>query len=233
MVKRIKNFSIAGLIPAGGLGKRLGLGPKAFLEINKKSLLKIVVSNLSGVVDRILVGVPSDYIERAREEIGYISEVYKGGRSRQETIKLLFERTEEEIILIHDVVRPFASRELFKKVIEGAKKYGACGTFISSHLPVFLFEDDFVISSISSKKVLHPQSPQAFRREILEKAFKFAEENEIEEQTIYELISRMGIKIYIVEGDETNIKITIPLDFEVAKKIIPKFIKNKGRRNGD
>lgn len=222
MVKEIKNFSVAGLIPAGGVGERLGLGPKAFLEINGKSLLKIVVSNLSGIVDRILIGVPPDCIKRAKNEIGDNPEVYPGGKSRQETIKLLFERTKEEIILIHDVVRPFARRELIQKVIEGAIRFGACGTFIASHLPVFLYEDDFVISSLPSEKILHPQSPQAFKREILEKAFRLADEDKIEEQTIYELLTRMGIKIYIVEGDETNIKITTPLDWEIAKKVISK-----------
>ncbi len=232
MVENIKKISIAGLVPAAGTGERLGLGPKAFIKIGGKSLLKIVISNISEFVDRTLVGVPSDFVERAKREVGGKAEIYPGGKSRQETIKILFQKTQEDIILIHDVVRPFASRELIKKVIEGAIQFGSCGVFISSHLPAFLFERNFVISSFSSRDILHPQSPQAFRREILEKVFQFADKNGIEEQTIYELILKMGIKIHVVKGEETNIKITTPIDFEIAKKVVFPII-SKRRKNGN
>jgi len=233
MVENIKEFSIAGLIPAGGVGERLGLGPKAFLKIGGKSLLKIVVSNISKFVDRVLVGVPSDFVEKAKKEAEEKAEIYPGGKSRQETIKILFQKTKEDIILVHDVVRPFASEELIKKVIEGAKKFGVCGVFIPSHLPVFLFQDNFVISSLPSKGILHPQSPQAFRREILERAFRFADENFLVEQTLYELILKIGGKIYWIRGEDTNIKITTPFDFEIAKKVFSPIFKNKRRRNGN
>ncbi|MCX8012269.1 MAG: 2-C-methyl-D-erythritol 4-phosphate cytidylyltransferase, partial [Desulfobacterota bacterium] len=202
-----------------GKGERLGQGPKGFLTINGKTLLKQVVDKLSKVVDRILVGVPSDFLKNAQDEVGGMAEVYPGGKSRQETIRLLFERTKEEIVVIWDVARPFASLELLKKIIEGAYKFSACGSFIRSHLPAFFFEDYFVISSAPAKKILLPQSPQAFRREVIEKAYLFAEEEGIEEQTTYELLLRSRNKIYIVEGEETNIKITTPFDWEIARLI--------------
>jgi len=228
MVEKVKRDLIAGLVPAGGRGERLGKGPKGFLKLNGKTLLKQVVNNLAGVVDRILVGVPSDHLKEAKEEVGNMAEVYPGGKSRQETIKLLLERSEEQIIVIHDVARPFASQKLLHKIIAGATNFAACGSFIHSHLPVFFFEKDSVISSIPAKKILIPQSPQAFRREILEKAYRLAREQGSEEQTTYELVLKLGIKIYIVEGEETNIKLTTPFDWEIAKKVIaPTFRRNK------
>lgn len=233
MVKESVRPSVVGIVPAGGRGERVGLGPKAFLKPNGKSLLQRVISTLSGTVDRILVGVPSDYLKKAEEDVGKIAEVYPGGRSRQETIKLLFQRTKEEIIVIHDVARPFASRQLLRKVIEGAYRFDACGIFIHSHLPVFLFEGDFITSSIPAKQILLPQSPQAFRRKILEKAFEFADEHGIEEQTLYELLLKIGINTYVVKGEETNIKITTRLDWEIAKRVIVPSIDYENKEDGD
>ncbi len=232
MVGEYNSSSIAGLVVAGGMGTRLGLGPKAFLKLDKETLLKRVVSNLSGFVDRILVGVPSGYLKKAEKQLGVVAEVYPGGKSRQETIKLLFQRTKEEIIVIYDLTRPFASKELLRKVIETAHDFEACGAFINSSLPVFLSEKDFAISSIPKDKILIPQSPQAFRREILERAFEFADINNIEEQTLYELVLKIGVKVYAVMGEETNIKITTPLDWEIAKKVILPIVKRERRKNG-
>ncbi len=207
MVGEYKRFSIAGLVVAGGMGTRLGLGPKAFLKLDKDNLLQRGVSNLSGFVDRILVGVPSGCLKKAEKQLGDVAEVYPGGKSRQETIKLLFKRTKEEIIVIYDIVRPFTSKELLRKVIESALRFEACGTFMNSSLPVFLSEKDFAISSIPRNKILIPQSPQAFRREILERAFEFADKNNIEEQTLYELVLKIGVKVYIVMGEKQILRL--------------------------
>lgn len=209
-----------GLIPAAGLGTRLGLGPKAFLKLGESSLIHRVVNTLTGCVDRILIGVPHDYLDRSRSELAGLAEVYPGGASRQATIFSLFQKCTEQIILIHDVNRPFASRELILKVIDGAKRHGAAAPFIPTFIPVACCQGGYVIASIPTSEAMLPQAPQAFHHDIVERAHQYAVENGIEDQTTLELVLRMGIKVRVVPGEESNIKITTPLDWEIANKVI-------------
>ena len=209
-----------GLVPAAGLGTRLGLGAKAFLNLGGSNLVYKVVNTLTSCVGRILVGVPHDYVDKARSELADLAEVYPGGASRQDTIFSLFQKCTEQIIVIHDVVRPFASRELVFKVIDGARRHGAAAPFVPTLIPVARYQNGFVIASIPASEAMLPQAPQAFHREILERAYQDALKNGIEEQTTLELVLRLGIKVLAVLGEELNIKITSPLDWEIANKVI-------------
>ncbi len=208
------------LVPAAGLGTRLGLGPKAFLNFADRSLIYRVVNTLIACVDRILVGVPLSNLEKARSELAGLAEVYPGGASRQATIFSLFQKCNENIILIHDVTRPFATKDLVFKVIDGAKNHGAAAPFITPLIPVVSHRGGFITTVISASEAALPQAPQAYRREILEQAYENALNNEVEDQTTLELVLRLGIKVMMIPGEELNIKITTPLDWEIAKKII-------------
>lgn len=210
----------AALIPAAGFGTRLALGPKAFLSIAGTSLLRRLADTLSGRVDRILVGVPKNCVHKAGTELSGLAEVYPGGKSRQSTIFSLLQQCDEQIILICDVSRPFASADLFSKVIDAAKRHSAAAAFSPATIPVALYRDGFVTASIPAARVMLPQSPQAFSREILEKAYQNALLHGIEAQSTHELVLRLGMNVSIVPGEELNIKITTPLDWEIANKVI-------------
>ncbi len=210
----------AGLVLAAGFGARLGLGPKAFLNLGGSSLVYRVVNTLTGCVGRILVGVPHDYLDKARSELAGLAEVYPGEASRQATVFSLFRKCTEPIILIHDVARPFASRELVFKVIDGARKHGAAVAFIPTPIPLARHRDGLVTASIARSEVMLPQAPQAFYREILEQAYQKALKNGVEDQSTWELVLRLGMKVLAVPGEELNIKITTPLDWEIANKVI-------------
>lgn len=214
------NNDVAGLVPAAGLGTRLGLGPKAFLSIGGTTLVNRVVNTLTACVGRVLVGVPHSYLDKAIFELGGVAEVYSGGASRQSTIYSLLQKCTERIILIHDVNRPFASSALVLKVIYGARRHGVAAAFVPVSIPLARYKDGFVISSIPSHEAMVPQAPQAFHRDILERAYQNAFKNGIEDQTTLELVLRLGVKVFVVEGEETNIKITSPLDWEIANKVI-------------
>lgn len=219
MPEKWKNDIVA-LVPAAGKGIRLDLGPKAFLQIEGRSLILRVVNVLTSCVDRILVGVPNGYLKRSRQDLSGIAEVYPGGKSRQETILFLFKRCTEQIILIHDVIRPFASRNLILKVIDTAIKFGAAVACIPSQIPVSWYNEGFITESIPRSQIRLTQSPQAFHRDILDKAYRNALETGIEDQTTWELVVRLGIPVKAVEGEEQNIKITTPFDWEIANKVI-------------
>jgi 2-C-methyl-D-erythritol 4-phosphate cytidylyltransferase len=198
----------------------LGLGPKAFLDLGNENLLCRAVSALAGSVGRILVGVPADYVDAVRSAFRDAAEVYPGGRSRQETVFKLLQRCSEPIVVIHEVTRPFASKGLVRRVIEAAREYGAAASFIPLRIPVAIHQGDFVVESIKSCRAMLSQTPQAFHRQVLERAYQHAMENYIEDQSTWELVLRLKIKVRVVVGEESNIKITLPQDWEIAKRVI-------------
>ena len=215
-----------GLVPAAGWGTRLGMGPKAFLNLAGSSLISRVVNMLITCVDRVIVGVPHNYLEHARSELAGLAEVHPGGKSRQATIFSLFEKCTEQIIVIWDISRPFAGRDLVLKVIDGAKKHRAAAAFTPTSVPVAYHRDGFVTASILTSEVLLPQAPQAFHHEIVERACQNAVENGIEDHNTLELVLRLGIKVLVIPGDERNIKMTTPFDWEIANRVIIPSIHN-------
>jgi 2-C-methyl-D-erythritol 4-phosphate cytidylyltransferase len=221
------NSDVAALVPAAGAGERLGRGPKGFLSIGGISLVERVVNTITGCAGRVLVGVPPGYLDKALAELGDAAEVYSGGTSRQATIYSLLQKCTEPIILINDSSRPFASQALMLKVIDEARRHGAAITFTPTAVPFSYHRDGFLTSCVPGRETLLPQSPQAFRRDLLERAYQNALENDIEDQTTLELVMRLGAKVFAVEGEETNIKITSPLDWEIANKVIAPMLKRE------
>ena len=221
------NNDVAALVPAAGAGERLGLGPKAFLGIGGVSLVKRVVTTLTGCAGRVLVGVPPDYLDKAAGELGDAAEVYPGGDSRQATIYSLLRKCTEPIVLINDSNRPFASRALILKVIDKARRHDAAIAFTPAVVPFASQQEGLLNSPVPSRQAIVPQSPQAFRRDILERGYQNALEKGIEDQTTWELVLRLGVKVYAVEGEETNIKITSSLDWEIANKVIAPMVKKR------
>lgn len=215
------------VVPAAGLGTRLGLGPKAFLSLDGVSLLDRVADVLGGVFRRVIVALPADNEPAAHPRGGV--EVIRGGGSRHETIARLLAHTEERYLLIHDVARPFASRALVERVLAASRRYGAACAFTEAVVPAAIREGASVVSSIPRKDYLLPQSPQAYHRDVLTEAFDRAREDGIEYQATWDMISASGQRIHLVHGEETNIKLTTPLDWAIARYAVLPILENRNR----
>lgn len=208
------------IVPAAGRGERLGLGPKAFLELDGRTLLARVVDTLHGCVDRIIVAVPTEQVADAHRQTGGRAEVIAGSDTRQATVARLFHVTTEELVLIHDVTRPFASTGLIRHVIAAADEHGAAAAMIHPPIPVGVVDDGLIADSHDRTAVMLPQSPQAFRRPVLAAALAHAAANNVERQTTWQLVTAMGKVIAAVPGEERNIKITTALDWDIARHVI-------------
>lgn len=208
------------LIPAGGQGERLGLGAKAFLELDGRTLLEIVTQKLQSSVSRVVVGVPAGDVDRARDLLPASVEILSGGSTRQATVERLVHATTEPMILIHDVTRPFASGALIVRVLAAAAEHGAAASMVHPQIPVGRVTQGCVVQSLDRSDVMLPQSPQAFRREVLERALQSGRRQGRERQTTWQLVEMDGKRIAVVEGEETNIKITTAMDWDVARLVI-------------
>lgn len=208
------------IIPAAGLGRRLGRGPKGLLEICGRKLLDQLLDTLSPLVDEVIIGIPSGYQEEFNHFASEKVKLFPGGKTRQETIELLLRQTTRDIILIQDAARPFVRAVSIIQVVEAATQYGAAGLFLDPSVPVAKIKDGFAIESFSRDAVGIFQAPQAFRKEVLLDAIGKTQGKTF--QSTVEMVLAAGYRVKSIEGDPCNIKITNEFDFGVAEKIIMK-----------
>ena len=209
---------ISALIPAAGLGTRLGLGPKGLLQIGQRSLLEIVIQTVRPLVDEILVAIPGGYEAAFAASIGNRALVVTGGKTRQDSIENLIDASAGEFILIQDAARPFASRKLCSAVLDAAIQHGAAGAFLDPGVPVGRIEDGQVASYQSRYEAGIFQAPQAFAREVLLAARRRTSGCQF--QSTAQMVIDSGYTLQALAGEPENIKITSLLDWEIAQRVI-------------
>ena len=123
--------------------------------------------------------------------------------------------------MIHDGARPFIEATLIKKVLKAAKKYGAaiCATPLKQTLKL-AGKGLFITETPKRTLLWEAQTPQAFRRNLIEEAYAQAKERNATDDS--SLVERLGHKVKIVMGSHRNIKITTPEDLELAKILMGK-----------
>jgi 2-C-methyl-D-erythritol 4-phosphate cytidylyltransferase len=183
---------IAAILPAAGLGTRMGADtPKQFLELEGTPLVLHSVRRIAScpLVTDIIVATRADVVdslqERIRDERFMQSvRVLRGGDSRQDSVALALQEVpiDTEIVLVHDAVRPFVTREQIARVIEEARRCQAAILGIPAMDTVkevkraSLPEDvALIIGTIPRERVVLAQTPQAFATKLIKEAFARAQ----------------------------------------------------------
>ena len=225
---------IAAILPAAGLGTRMGADtPKQFLELDGAPITILTLRRIASceMVTDIIVATRADNVagleERiARERFRQNVRVVRGGDSRQESVAQALEQvpSDTEIVLVHDAVRPFVTREQVARVIEEARKTRAAILGIPAMDTVkevkraSLPEDVALITgTIPRERVVLAQTPQAFSAKLLKEAFARAQADGVTASDEAGLVERLGCEVHVVLGSERNIKITKPADMELAR----------------
>jgi 2-C-methyl-D-erythritol 4-phosphate cytidylyltransferase len=206
------------LIPAAGDGIRLGLGPKAFLEIAGKTMLARVMANAAAISGDVVVGVPAGDAEAVAAAYPDAA-IVAGGGTRQETIEKLLERARHTWVMIHDVARPLCSPALIEAVAEKSIETGAAAAFCPVDVPVAIVEGGRIKAHYGAREARLFQSPLAFRADLLRQAYRDAHAAGRLAQSTVELVVASGYDVRVVEGERTNIKITTDLDLALAQVI--------------
>jgi 2-C-methyl-D-erythritol 4-phosphate cytidylyltransferase len=225
---------IAAILPAAGLGTRMGADtPKQFLELDGVPILILSLRRIAScdLVTEIIVATRGDGVARIEERIREEKfrqkvRVVKGGDSRQESVARALEEVsnDTEIVLVHDAVRPFVTREQITRVIEEARRCQAAILGIPAMDTVkevkraSLPEDVALITAtIPRERVVLAQTPQAFSTKLLKEAFARAQADGVSASDEAGLVERLGHDVHVVLGSERNIKITKPADMELAR----------------
>jgi D-ribitol-5-phosphate cytidylyltransferase len=130
--------------------------------------------------------------------------------------------TNESIIVTHDSVRPFITHRIIEENIQYSKEYGACDTVIPATDTIVESRDSKFINNIPNRDVMYQgQTPQSFKINKLKKFYNELSNEERETLTdACKIFSMREEKVFIVEGDITNIKITYPHDLRLANSIL-------------
>jgi 2-C-methyl-D-erythritol 4-phosphate cytidylyltransferase/2-C-methyl-D-erythritol 2,4-cyclodiphosphate synthase len=221
-------MSVAAILLAAGSGERLGASvPKAFVELDGRSLLEHVVLTLHDHDPPlgILVVVPGDIDDRltpgafrATDQDMVISKT--GGPTRQASVASGLEAVADlwrpDIVICHDVARPLAPRWLFADVLAAVKDADGAVPAIPVTDTIKRVDDDRVTETLERDQLVAVQTPQAFRFEALRDAHERAERDGVEATDDAALLERAGYRVVIVPGDPHNIKITRPEDLRMA-----------------
>lgn len=215
------------ILAGGGKGTRIGDTPKAFLKIGRKQLLYYSIEKFYKKSDEIIIALPSSYAEEWKKKLknSYKKiEVVSGGEDRQDSVKAALNLIKKsKIIVVHDVARPFFSDELISRVICGAEKYGAVAPYIEPQDTLKEREGQFIKKTLNRNTIICIQTPQAFKAEIIKDAYNKAYKENFYATDDAGLVEYLGVKVYLVKGERENIKITYPLDIEIAKEIMKKW----------
>ena len=225
-------MSVCAVVPAGGTGIRMGgTVPKQFLELNGKPILYYTLKTLQdcGIISELILVVPEkEYDNACTDWLGkpeIVTKVVVGGKKRQDSVYNGFCELSQktEIVLVHDGVRPFLSHQMIQKSVDAAREYGAAITAIPVNDTIKKVDDSGLVSKTVDREGLwRVQTPQVFRYELLEEAFKKANSEKFYGTDEGTLIEHLGKPVKVVEGSEQNIKITRPEDLRLSEIFISK-----------
>ena len=231
------------IIPAAGLGTRMA-SPSA--ERGKKSTptpskqftelagTPVVLHTLRKftehpAVSEILIALRKNEIAGFRsrmqsEDIPKKVHLVEGGEHRQQSVAnalAAISAEPDDIVLVHDAVRPFVTRDIIQEVIEAAQKYGAAIAGVPASDTVKRVErtaDGAVITAtVPRERVVMAQTPQGFRYSLLKQAFDEAAADGFVGTDEASVLERAGKQVAVVMGSVRNIKITTPADMELAE----------------
>ena len=225
---------IAAIVPAAGLGTRMGADqPKQFLELDGVPLIIFTLRRLAScpaITDFIIATRAEEVMSLqdkvAKAALGRPARVIHGGDTRQQSVANALAQVDPatEIVLVHDAVRPFVTREQTERLIAEARARGAAILglpaidTIKEVKRASLPEDVALISAtIPRERIVMAQTPQAFSYALLRDAFRKAQQDDVNGSDESVLVERLGHDVYVVQGSERNIKITRPSDMELAR----------------
>jgi len=145
--------------------------------------------------------------------------VIVGGMRRQDSVAAGVREARADIVLVHDAARPFVSPALISRVVAGTRRHGTAIPVLPV-VDALKHVDDGVISGAAERRGLfRAQTPQGARRALLVSAVAAhaADSDEIPDEA--ELLARDGVAVHTVEGDVANIKVTLPEDLAVARRM--------------
>jgi 2-C-methyl-D-erythritol 4-phosphate cytidylyltransferase len=225
-------MQVFAILPAAGLGTRMaGPQPKQFLALNGLPILIHSLRAFAAVerVTAICVAVRKTEIERVQAQIAEYglssrAQVVEGGDSRQESVShalAALPAQPDDIVLVHDAVRPLIDAATIDRTIDAVAKFGAAIVGLPAVDTIKQVERTahgaIITSTIPREVVVLAQTPQGFRYGLLRQAFAEATADGFVGTDEAAVVERAGHPVAVVHGSQVNLKITQQSDLELAE----------------
>ena len=228
------NRQTIAVVLAGGSGSRFGLNvPKQLLKVAGRTLLEHTVETLASCpeIDNIIVMMASDHIAEAERLLLGNSRSHKllgvlpGGNDRNESTRAALAALgdQECNVIIHDAVRPLVPASVISECVEALRTYHAVDVAVASADTIIRIDEDNLVVDIPDRSWLRRgQTPQGFRLSTIRRAYELAESDpDFRATDDCGVVLRYlpDVPIYVVEGDEQNMKVTYPIDLYLIDKL--------------
>jgi 2-C-methyl-D-erythritol 4-phosphate cytidylyltransferase len=221
------------IVLAAGAGRRIGGNTaKVFLALAGRPLLLRTLDRVFSArsIEQVVLVVAASEVARCETLLradtalsGRPWLLQIGGATRQQSAKRGLEKIRSDIdnVMIHDGARPLVSASLIDRCVEAAADKGA----VVAGLPVrdtikMVSEDRRIQSTPDRSSLWEIQTPQVFKRELIVDAHERAERDGVEVTDDAMLVERLGKPVFIIDGERTNLKITVPEDVWLAESLI-------------
>jgi len=223
-------MKVAAIVPGAGKGKRLKSSiEKPYIKLAGRPILAHTLIKLSrnASIREIIVAVTKDKIGCARKIIDRYginkTIIVPGGRERRDSVYNALKAVSRNVdyILIHDAIRPFVTDSLIASLLRAASRFGASVASVPVKPTLKIANDKgFIRATPRRRDYWEAQTPQVFKRDLIEKAYKNAIKKNIQATDDSTLVELLGVRPKIVMGEYSNIKITTKEDLELARILI-------------
>jgi len=225
-------MSVIALIPAAGCGRRFGSGvKKQFLRLRNRPVLVHTLELFQHLplIDEIFPIVADDEVAFCRQEIvdrfqlTKVAAIVAGGAERRDSVANgLFAccAAPDDIVVIHDGVRPLCPPALLEDVVRAAKEWGAVLAAVPAKDTLKEVRKGFACGTPDRCLLWHAQTPQAFRFDLIRKAYEKGLKDDVPATDDAFLVERLGLKVRMIEGSYRNLKITTPEDLIMAEAFL-------------
>lgn len=216
------------VIAAAGEGRRLGSRlPKALVPLAGLPLFLHSLRTFArlGFVREIALVLPARWVDRVRRDHGRalarlkVTVLIAGGARRQDSVRAGLEATRSPLVLVHDAARPLVTARAIRDVARAAARHGAALLAAPAVDTVKIVDGrGRVVLTPDRSRVWLAQTPQGFRRAVLETAYRRNGRREATDDV--QLVERAGGRVVVVPGNASNFKVTNPQDLARAEIVL-------------
>lgn len=219
--------TVTAILLVAGNSTRYGQNKnKNFEIINGKTVMSYSLKAFeeNHYIDHVIIGAKEEEISTIekilkKENIAKPIKIVLGGESRQETVYHCIQKTEANIVIIHDGARPVIQQRYINQCIESMKEFKGATVGVPSKDTIKITdENNIVVQSTKRENTWIIQTPQCFERKILLENHEKYKNEKVTDDCM--LLEKSHEKVKILEGDYTNIKITTYEDKDIVKKFM-------------
>lgn len=228
MPEFIKSDTSAILVCAGN-ASRMGGVNKILMPLGQTAVIGVCMTAFQNCPDisEIIIVTKKENFESVQEiaddlHISKLAHLTEGGETRQKSVMqgLKLVSKDSEYIAVHDGARPLVKTDHISKVIHDARVFGGAALGVPVKDTIKVTDGGLIIDTPPRASLYITQTPQVFRKRLYFEAVDFALEHDLDFTDDCQLVEAVGGKIYMTQGDYTNIKITTPEDIKIAEVLL-------------